>query len=343
MINKKILYLSTGLTLAAVLFVTHFYRQLFSVSIHPKNGKAVILIPDNADWTQVRDSITLHLDIKNEKVFRYLAIKKGYPQRIKPGRYVINRGLSCNQLINILRGGIQTPVIVTFNNVRTIFDLAGKVGGQIEADSSLIINFLEDTLNYRKDGFTRENVISVFIPDSYEFFWNTGAEGFYRRMLKEYRRFWTNDRMRKAKELNLSMPDVSTLASIVAEEATKPDEKPRIAGVYLNRLRRGIPLQADPTIKFAVNDFTITRVLNKHLEVESPYNTYKFQGLPPGPIDCPTTEDLESVLNAEKNDYLFFVARPDMSGYHNFSRTLSEHNRYANQYQRELNRRRIFR
>jgi UPF0755 protein len=234
-------------------------------------------------------------------------------------------------------------VKITFTNIRTINDLAGKVGGRIEADSSEIIAFLSDPANYKSDGFNRENVISVFIPDTYEFFWNTSANGFYSRMLKEYRKFWNDERLAKAKEKNLNQIEVAILASIINDEVAKPDEKPRIAGVYLNRLRRGIPLQACPTIKFALNDFTITRVLKKYLVIESPYNTYLHNGFPPGPIGCPTVDGIDAVLNAEKHDYLYFVAKPDFSGHNNFSRTLAEHNRYASLYQKELNKRKIFR
>ena len=170
-----------------------------------------------------------------------------------------------------------------------------------------------------------------------------GAGKLYNRMLREYRKFWTRERLQKSEEIGLTPVEVSTLASIVDEEALKPDEKPRIAGVYLNRLKRGIPLQADPTIKFAINNFKVNRILFKHLETESPYNTYKHAGLPPGPIGCPSINGIDAVLNAEKHDYIYFAAKSDFSGYHNFSRTLSEHNRYANQYQRELNKRRIYR
>jgi UPF0755 protein len=162
-------------------------------------------------------------------------------------------------------------------------------------------------------------------------------------MLREYKKFWNSDRISKSEDIGLTPLEVSTLASIIDEEASKHDEKPRIAGVYINRLKRGIPLQADPTIKFAINNFTVNRILYKHLEVDSPYNTYKHAGLPPGPIGCPSVEGIEAVLNAEKHDYIFFAAKADFSGYHNFSRTLSEHNRYANQYQKELNKRRIYR
>jgi len=189
----------------------------------------------------------------------------------------------------------------------------------------------------------KENVISLFIPNTYQIYWNTDARELYSRMLKEYRLFWNEQRMEKAREKGLDQKEVSILASIIDDEVAKPDEKPRIAGVYLNRLKRGIPLQACPTIKFALNDFTINRVLYKHLQTESPYNTYRHKGFPPGPIGCPSIEGIDAVLNAEEHDYLFFAARADFSGYHNFSRTLSEHNRYATMYQRELNKKKIFR
>jgi UPF0755 protein len=288
------------------------------------------------------DSVITNLKIKNPKLFEWLADKKNYPILVKPGRYVIDKDLNYIRLINLLRSGQQTPVRVTFNNIRTLNELAGRIGRQIEADSARIITFLSDPENYISDGFTRQNVISVFIPNTYEFFWNTGASGLYNRMLKEYRKFWNDQRIAKAREMNLTPIEVAILASIIDDEVAKSDEKPRIAGVYLNRLKRGIPLQACPTIKYALNDFTITRVLNKHLLVDSPYNTYKHNGFPPGPIGCPTVEGLEAVLNAEDHDFLYFAAKPDFSGYHNFSRTLAEHNSYAAQYQKELDRRKIF-
>jgi UPF0755 protein len=201
---------------------------------------------------------------------------------------------------------------------------------------------LSDDSNYRSDGFKKENIIALFIPDTYEMYWNTDARGLYDRMLKEYNLFWNQQRLAKAREKGLNPAEVAILASIIDDEVVKADEKPRIAGVYLNRIKRGMPLQACPTIKFALNDFTITRILNKYLEVDSPYNTYKHSGFPPGPIGCPSIQGLEAVLNAEKHDYIFFAAKADFSGYHNFSRTLSEHNRYAAIYQRELDKRKIF-
>jgi len=327
---------------AGLLAIYTFWKIFIAEEVKIPDEKTYITIPAGSDWEQVRNIIYSNVRVRNKKLFELVANLKDYPSLIKPGKYMFRKNLSYVKFINILRAGKQTPVMVTFNNIRTIYDLAGKVGRQIEADSAQIAEFLSDPANYRDDGFTRENIISVFIPDSYEFYWNTTAEGFYRRMLKEYDRFWNEERKKKADSLGLSRSEVSILASIVDDEVAKSDEKPRIAGVYLNRLKRGMPLQACPTIKFALNDFTITRILDKYLEVDSPYNTYKYKGFPPGPIGCPTKDGIDAVLNAEKHDYLYFAAKADFSGYHNFSKTLAEHNRYAAQYQRELNKRKIY-
>jgi UPF0755 protein len=340
--KKLITYSFVALSIAIVLFTIFIYKIRYSTEVVPQNGKAVLLLPTGSSYSQVKDTLKSHLIIRNWEIVDLLAKKKKYTELIKPGRYVIERSLSYLDLINRLRGGEQTPVKLTFNNITTLNNLAGKIGSQIEADSTHLIVFFTSVDNYRKDGFTRETIISLFIPNTYELYWNTSAAGLYNRMLKEYRKFWNEDRLSKAHEKNLSQVEVSILASIIDDEASKADEKPRIAGVYLNRIRKGIPLQADPTIKFALNDFLITRILFKHLEVNSPYNTYKHSGFPPGPIGCPTIEGIDAVLNAEKSDYLFFVARPDFSGYHNFSRTLAEHNRNAFLYQKELNKRKIF-
>jgi UPF0755 protein len=316
---------------------------LFMPSVKVNGERAVIFVPEGSDFVQVMDSLNTQLSFRNPRLFIWIAGKKKYPAHIKAGRFVFEKEMSVISLVNRLRSGEQTPVRVTFNNIRTIQQLAGKVGGQIEADSSEIADFLMDRGNYSTDGFSAADVISVFIPNTYEFYWNTDAAAFYHRMLKEYKKFWNETRMEKAGALGLTPVEVAILASIVDDEVLKTSEKPIIAGVYINRLKRGIPLQACPTIKFALNDFTITRVLNKHLKIDSPYNTYKHKGFPPGPIGCPTIGGLDAVLNAEKHDYLYFVAKSDFSGYHHFSRTLSEHNKYAAEYQRELDKRKIFR
>ena len=340
--KKKILYFLSGLGILVFVFMILIYRDLFGVSIKAEEKNQIIYIPTGSSYQQVLDTLESKLTIKNRKILDWVAKKKNYPVLIKPGKYVIVKDLSYNGLINLLRSGRQTPVRITFRNFRTLNQLAGKIGNQIEADSSQIISFLSNDSNLLPDGFKKENIIALFIPDTYEFFWDTDAKGFYTRMLKEYRLFWNDKRMAKAKEKGLDPKEVAILASIIDDEVAKPDEKPRIAGVYLNRLKRGIPLQACPTIKFALNDFTITRVLKKYLLVDSPYNTYKNRGFPPGPIGCATIEGIDAVLNAEKHDYLYFAARADFSGYHNFSRTLNEHNRYAALYQKELNKRKIF-
>jgi UPF0755 protein len=340
--NKKILYflIGAGILILVILFV--IYTNLFSTGVIPDKKNQVIYIPTGSSYNQVLDSLKSNLTIKNLKVLKWIAEKKGYQDKIKPGRYVIDKSLSYNSLINILRSGRQSPVRITFNNVRTLNQIAGKIGRQLEADSAEIMDFLSDDSNYIRDGFKKENIIALFIPDTYEFYWNTNAEELYARMLKEYRLFWNDQRLSKANEKGLDPKEVSILASIIDDEVAKPEEKPRIAGVYLNRLTRGMPLQACPTIKFALNDFSITRVLKKYLTVDSPYNTYKHTGFPPGPIGCATIQGIDAVLNAEKHDYLYFAARSDFSGFHNYSRTLSEHNRYALLYQKELDKRKIF-
>ncbi len=325
-----------------IIILIVLYNNVFGLNISPGKKHVILYIPTGSSYEQVMDSIGSNLVIKNTKILDWVARKKNYPEKIRPGRYVIDSNQTYNSLINLLRSGKQSPVKITFSNVRTLNDIAGRIGKQIEADSVQIVQFLDDESNYKTDGFKKETIISIFIPNTYEFYWNTDAKELYTRMLKEYRLFWNEARLNKAKAEDLNPAEVSILASIIDDEVVKKDEKPRIAGVYINRLKRGIPLQACPTIKFALNDFTITRVLNKYLLVDSPYNTYRHSGFPPGPIGCATIEGIDAVLNAEKHDYLFFAAKADFSGYHNFSRTLTEHNRYAALYQKELNKRKIF-
>jgi len=341
--KRILLYILSGIGIICLVFTLIVYRVFFGTTIAPAENGSILYIPSGASYNQVMDTLESCLKIEYPGLFDWAARKKNYPSAIKPGRYVIDEDLSINALINILRSGRQSPVRITFSNIRTLNQIAGKFGKQLETDSAKIIDFFSDESNYSADGYKKETIISLFIPDTYEFYWNTGAAGIYARMLKEYKKFWNEERLAKASEEGLTPVEVSILASIIDDEVTRKDEKPRIAGVYLNRLKRGIPLQACPTIKFALNDFTITRVLKVYLETESPYNTYKYKGFPPGPIGCPSVEGIEAVLNAEKHDYLFFAAKADFSGYHNFSKTLAEHNRYAAEYQKELNRRKIFR
>ncbi len=261
----------------------------------------------------------------------------GFAVKAKPGHYVLEKGMSRRAIRKMLERGLQTPVRLTFNNIRTLDRLAGALARQTEPDSLAWLAMLEEGPLADSLGFAPHTFLAMFIPNSYEVYWNTTPRRLAERMKKEYDRFWTPERLAKAEALNLTPVEVSTLASIVYEETKMSDEMPRVAGVYLNRLRRGMPLQADPTVKFAVGDPTIRRVLNRHLTVDSPYNTYLHRGLPPGPIAMPSIRTIDAVLNPEKHDYLYFCAAPDFSGYHLFARNLAAHNRNAQAYARALN------
>ncbi|WP_243408295.1 endolytic transglycosylase MltG [Balneicella halophila] len=280
-------------------------------------------------------------DIINSKLLpTYLARAKQVNQ-FKEGFYYFPKGTSTNAFINTLRAGRQSPVKLTFNNTRTLFEFAGKISRQIKPDSLELLNHLTNDSVANSYGFDKNNFIGMFLPNTYEMYYTATPKEFTDRMNKEYLRFWNTQRKKKAEELGYTQKQISIVASIVDEETNKSDEKSRIAGVYLNRLERNIPLQADPTLKFAVGDFTIKRLLNKHMEVDSPYNTYKYSGLPPGPIRQPSISAIDAVLNAENHNYIYFCAKADFSGYHVFSKTLSEHNRNARAYHRALNKRGI--
>lgn len=337
-----ILMVLVVIILVVVFLSSSLYQGIFGGNVMVKGkGHAYLIIPTGAGFEDVRSILSEGGWLKNERTFVWLAEKKNYPRHVHAGRYLISNGMSNNALINLLRSGRQEPVTVTFTSVRSLNQMAGTVGRQIEADSSDIIGLLTNRNFLSSRKITPETLPAYFIPNTYEFWWNTSAEEFFDRMMTEYKRFWNDTRDEKAEKQGLSRIDVSTLASIVDEETVFDDEKPAIAGVYLNRLRKDIPLQADPTIKFAIGDFTIRRVLTKQLQFNSPYNTYKNRGLPPGPIRIPSIAALESVLNAEKHDYYYFCAKDDFSGYHHFSRTLEQHNMYARKYRQALNRNRI--
>lgn len=296
-----------------------------------------INIATGSEYEDVRKMVVNQGLVRNIKSFDWVAEKKNYRNFIHPGHYEFEDGMTNNDLINLLRSGIQTPVSVIFNYIRSLEKLAGTVAGQIESDSSEIIKLLLDENYILQFGFTHETVLGAFIPNTYEFYWNTSASGFMERMVNEYRRFWNKERKSRAKAIDLALNQVSTLASIVDAETVKETEKTRIAGVYLNRLKRGIRLQADPTIIFAIGDFSRNRILKADLLVDSPYNTYRHAGLPPGPISAPSVSGIDAVLNAEDHSFLYFCARADMSGYHHFSKSLREHNRYALKYRQALN------
>ncbi len=291
------------------------------------------------DYAALTDSLMPSL--RHRTAFRLYAKRLNLENTFKPGRYVLQPGMSVIEVARMLKLGRQTPVRVTINHVRTPAQLAGKLARQLDADSVALLHALTDKEVAAGVGFDSLTLFSMFIPDTYEFYWTVSPEKFVQRMRREYDRFWTSERDSLRKRSGLSRLEVMTLASIVYEETRKTDEMPRIAGVYVNRLRKGIPLQADPTIKYAMQDFALRRILYRHLKYPSPYNTYINKGLPPSPICMPGIPAIDAVLRFEKHDYLFFCARPTFDGYHNFARTLSEHNANARAYSAELNRRKI--
>lgn len=332
--NKLLIILTTVAFIVAGLRAYQLYRYVFRDNVE---NPGTIIIPHRSDYEQVLDSLRIKKILRDEKAFRWVSRKKDYPAHIKAGKYRFDKGQNSNQLVNMLKAGNQAAVWIVFNNLRFMEELAGKVSRYIAADSSSLIAHLNDSAVIAKMGFNKHSFHAMFIPNTYQMYWTTTPEKFTERMKKEYDRFWNSERKTKAKAINLTPVEVITVASIVQEETIKPEEKPVVAGLYLNRIRNGMPLQADPTIKFALGNFAIRRILNKHLETDSPYNTYKYAGLPPGPINFPEISSIDAVLNADKNDYLFMCAREDFSGYHNFARTHREHARNAKRYQDALN------
>jgi len=339
-----IFFIALILLTAGSIMAYSFYERIYGVNLSVANDETSFLyIPTGSTFENVCQLLEA-AGLRDLPSFYWVAGKMNYPARVKAGRYRLTDGMNNIELVRMLRSGRQIPVNVTFNNIRLGAQLAGAVAPPIEADSADIVTLLTDSV-FLAEQFqhTPKTILSLCIPNTYEFFWNTSAKGFLERMSKEHDRFWTESRRQKARDANLTPLQVSTLASIIEEETQMDSEKPTMAGVYINRLNRGIPLQADPTLKYALGDFAIRRVLNIHIEVQSPYNTYKNAGLPPGPICIPSIASIDAVLNYEKHDYIFFCAKDDFSGFHSFARTLQEHNRNAQAWYRALNQRRIYR
>lgn len=318
------------------------YGLFFRANVWVKEGgSAFVNIPTDASWQQVTDQLYEKGLIIHRKNFEWLAKKKQYPQYIKPGHYVIRDGMNNHDLINMLRAGEQTPVRVIFNSTRTKAQWAAKMASQIEPDSITLINLLNDSAFLSDYGFEPATVSTMLIPNTYEFYWNISAEQLFKKLNQEYQNFWSEQRIGQLAKTGLTQLQAIILASIVEQETTKNDEKARIAGVYMNRLKSGWRLQADPTLIFAAGDYSIRRVLNVHKEIDSPYNTYKHTGLPPGPICIPSVASIRSVLNYEKHNYFFFCASDDLSGYHAFAKTNIQHSLNARKYRRALDRLRI--
>lgn len=325
-------------------FAYKIYAAIFSPNTAFNNDEAYVYVATDATYEDLKAALEPLLE--NVDSFKQVAERKGYLTNIKGGKYAIKKGMNNNEIINSLRSN-NIPVKVAFNNQETLADLAGRISGQLEPDSLALLTSFMDSDFLKTNGFDEHTRLSMYIPNSYEFFWNTSAVEFRERMLTEYKRFWNTDRMQKAKELGLKPSEVMSLAAIVHKETAKVDERPRVAGVYLNRLRKNMLLQADPTVIYALklhtNDFDtiIKRVLYKDLEIDSPYNTYKYSGVPPGPITMPDISAIDAVLNPEKHDYYYFVANVENFGYHKFAKSLGQHNRNKAQYIRWINEKKI--
>jgi UPF0755 protein len=342
---KKIAVAFVLFGLVAIAAFSYYIYSIMLVSNTAFNSKeAYVYIPTGASYDEVRNDLEPLL-ISIDK-FDVLAQQKKYMSNVRPGRYRISKGMTNNDIINSLRSQ-NVPITVAFNNQHSLNQLAKRISNQIEADSLELIESFTDEDFLKTHGFTAETALSMYLPNSYEFFWNTTPRKFRTKMLKSYRIFWNKKRLEQAKEIGLSQTEIAILAAIVQEESKQKSEQPRVAGVYINRLKNGWPLQADPTLKYAAYQLpayknkVIKRVLNKHKKIESPYNTYLNKGLPPGLIAMPDLSVIDAVLNYERHDFFFFAANPERPGYHNFAKSISGHNKNAQSYQNYLSRKGI--
>ncbi len=338
---KKIILAIVLIGMVAMgIFAYYVYNTVIAANTAFNNDVANVYIPTNASPNQVlRELEPLLKDVES---FKTVAERKGYLSNIKAGHFIIKRGMNNNDIINTIRSK-NIPIMVKFNNMERLEDLAGNISNQIEADSLSLLNAMKDDAYLKEIALNNDNALAMYIPNTYEFYWNSSAETFRDRMKTEYDRFWNTSQIQKAKELGLTKEQVIALAAIVQKETAKVDERPRVAGVYLNRLKVGMLLQADPTVIYAKkkidNDYDqiIKRVLYVDLEIDSPYNTYKYAGIPPGPITMPDISSIKAVLNPENHDYYYFVADVTNFGYHKFAKNLSQHNQNKQAYVNWIN------
>lgn len=325
--NKRELIFG-GLILASFITISiifYAYQILKTPNLQVEKEDVYIKIPKGTNFKGLMTILEKDSILHDPLSFAFLAQLLKYQERVKPGRYLIKKNMDNLEAIRMLRAGNQKPLKVTFNSIRTKKDFAKRIANYLSFESDTLLQLLRDTSMTKSYGFDTLNIISMFIPNTYEVYWNTSPKKFLDRMHREYEKFWNEKRRKKAKNLELSPQEVAVLASIVQAETNKNEEKPRVAGLYINRLRENIHLEADPTLVFALQDYTIKRVLNRHLKIESPYNTYLNAGLPPGPINMPSPQSIDAVLNYEQHEYIFMCAKEDFSGYHNFAKTHTEH------------------
>ncbi|QTE22812.1 endolytic transglycosylase MltG [Polaribacter cellanae] len=334
--NKKIIYIIAFFLLLGGILTYNYYQKIFGEAI----TEDIELFVESSD-SLIDVKKKLEDFSKSPETFLWVSAKKNV-EKPKVGRYLIKKGTSNNDLVNMLRSGRQTPLKISFNNQDTLEKFAGRIAEQIQADSISLIETFKDEAFLSKNNLTKKSVLQIFIPNTYEVYWTISPEKFRTKMLIAYKRFWNESRLKKAEKLGLTKNEVITLASIVQKETTQNSERPIVAGLYLNRLKKKWPLQADPTIIYAIKqlkgqDYVVKRVLTVDLEINSPYNTYKNTGLPPALISMPDVSAIDAVLNAENHDYFYMCASVDKIGYHDFSKTLSQHNRNAAKYQKWLN------
>lgn len=335
--SKKVIGL-----LIVIVFIFGYFGNAFHQKIY---GKSVI--KNTSIYIYSKDSFEILQEkikpyVKNIEHFNWVANRKNF-KTPKPGHYSLTNGMSNNDLVNLLRIGAQTPVKVSFNNQNSLGLFVKRIASQIEADSLSLYKSFTDKDFLSKNNLTEKTVLQICIPNTYEFYWTTSPEKFRNKLFKYYNSFWNSSRKTKAEQLNLTQTEVATLASIVQQETAKIEERPRVAGLYLNRLKKGWALQADPTIIYVLkekngHDFVVKRVLTKDLAIKSPYNTYLNSGLPPGLIGMPDKSSIDAVLNSEHHNYYYMCADIENIGYHKFAKSLAQHNRNASQYRRWLNR-----
>lgn len=337
-LSRKEIFFGGILTFSFFMTIFFFYTyQIFrSPNLQVEKEAMYLYIPKGTDFKQLLDIMEKEKIIADKISFAFLSKTLSYQKNVKSGRYLIESNMNNFNAIRMLKAGVQSPIKFTFNNLRTKEDFAEKASEWLIFEEEDLLKLLNDTSFVKKYERDTTTILTIFLPNTYEVYWNTSAKSFVERMHSEYKKFWNKSRLAKAKALNLSPTEVSILASIVQAETNQPTEKPRVAGVYLNRLQKNMKLEADPTLVFAVGDFTIQRVLNRHKQVESPYNTYLYEGLPPGPINIPSPQSIDAVLNYEKHDYLFFCAKADFSGFHAFAKTYNEHLKNARLFQTAL-------
>ena len=342
MSKKKILIpliiFSTILTTGSV----YTYQMLYSPNFLINADDKFIIIEENTDFNELIKKLEDDTLINDILSFSFLSKLMEYQENIKIGAYKVKMNMSNYEMITMLRSGNQTPIKLTFSYARKIEDLAEKITTKLKMSKDDLLNYLNENIN-NYSGFKKTDIISIFLPDTYEVYWNISPEELTNKMYSEYKKFWNEERLSKLDNINLNQKEAIVLASIVASESRMLDEADRIAGLYINRLNRNMRLQADPTLIFAANDFTIRRVLNKHKKIKSPYNTYIHRGLPPGPIRLASKKYIDAVLNYEKHNYIYMCAKEDFSGYHAFATNLSDHNRNAKKFQIALNMRKIYR